>query len=480
MNQATQKDLDWADYGIRVNEQTFAVLNDQGAVVGSRDAGMSECPRCQQYRLHLSAKAKSWHCDGCYWSGRLRGGADVGAGMVDLAESASMLERWHAGGLPPALSCGIKAIDDQYKPRRGEVSVVTGYPGDGKSTFLKWYLSRVSMIHNVRFAVFSPEDQPFHLFLGQMVMKVAGKPFGLLERRELRMATQWVSNRFSMVDPPEATAEAILAQVRLNAGRGFQGVVIDPWTEVEHNMPPGMREDQYLNKVLGKVRRLARFLHVHVWIVVHPRNIDRVQDGSGKKKQPVPTMDDLAGGAMWKNKPDWGLTVHRPYKGKEGDDQVDLHVQKARFSGFLGGFIGAESLTYNSLTGTYSSDKEAFGSEVFPLDAWKEQLNTYSTMMGYFDNPDWVWPMKDPTRLRPIDWVAQKDGGWWHEVGKFQAYVDPSDFGWKVMVRLKSDATSRRTAGPFQKPDEAFSWAERTLMDWDYMADPRSFADGQS
>ena len=480
-----RKETTWADYGIRVDAWTFAQddspTDAKGKPTLTRNTAVAECPRCHSYRLILSAKAGSWHCDECYWSGKLRGGdAEQGQGLVDLADAMPMLERWHSHGRPPAFASGIHDLDAMYQPRRGEVTVITGYPGDGKSTWLKWYLIRLALNHGGRFAIFSPEDMPFHLYLGQMVVKVCERPFDQIDARDLKVAATWVRQHFAMIDPPDASAEGIIAQVRVHAEQGFHGVVIDPWTEVEHKIPPGVREDQYINSTLSTFRRLARFLHIHLWIVVHPRSIDKVANKGGKKEMPVPSMDDLAGGAMWKNKPDHGLAIHRPYKGTGVDDMwVDLHDQKARFSGFLGGGLGTCRMVYERGAGIYfpgAQDGQNYDPQPkppVPLDVYKDELNSRSSFKGYFDNPNWTWPPRNPAALRPLDWQIQDEGGWWHDAGKLQAFIDKTDHGWNATVKLKADAQSRRTVGPLKDVEAAFTWAERTVMDWEYMADPR-------
>ena len=301
--------LTWADYNVEVNELTWA---DAELKPDVRDEAMTICPKCSAYRLVVSRLRRAGHCEGCFWSFKLRGDSETGQGIVDLAESVTTLELWREKGLPPALASGVENLDKIYKPRRGEVTIVTGYPGDGKSTFLKWYLIQAAMRFNWKFLIFSPEDMPFHLFLGQMAVKIVGKAFADMDPRDLRMATEWASQHFTMLDPPEATAEGIMAQIKKFAMMkdkmsgpilhdGINGIVIDPWTEIEHAIPPGMREDQYLNATLTKFRRLARFLHVHLWIVVHPKNLDKIHDAGGKKKLPIPHLSDCAGGAMWQN-----------------------------------------------------------------------------------------------------------------------------------------------------------------------------------
>ena len=456
----------WADYGVKIDEWTFAGPNGEP---NARDEDVVVCEKCNQYRLRINRIKMTGHCEGCYFSFKVHG--TQGQGIVDLEDYEPILERWRTQGLPPKMAAGIGMLDELYQPRRGEVTVLTGFPGDGKSTWLKWYLLRVALLQRLRFAVFSPEDMPYHLYLGQLAVKIVGKPFKEIEQRELRLATAFARGHFVMLDPPLCSAEGLMAQLREAAKQGIQGAVIDPWTEVEHDIPYGMREDQYLNSKLTQFRRLARFLHIHLWIVVHPKSVEKIGNRTGTKALPVPTLDDCAGGAMWRNKTDWGLTVHRPNKGQDQDYVVDLHIQKGRFSGFLGGGLGVERLEYLTQSGSYRDCAKA-EQTLYPLEEYKAELNTRSLYKGYFDKPDWTWPPRDGTILRPIAWSGRPEGGYRHESGKFEAFVDATAEGWLSTVRLKADVTSRRAAGPFAKTDDAFGWAEKLLMDWDYLPDP--------
>src|SRR5208282_4290641 len=51
---------------------------------------------------------------------------------------------------------------------------------------------------------------------------------------------------------------------------GINGLVIDPYNEIEHRRPPNMTETEYVSEMLGKVKRFAVNHDVHVWFVAHP------------------------------------------------------------------------------------------------------------------------------------------------------------------------------------------------------------------
>ena len=105
---------------------------------------------------------------------------------------------------------------------------------------------------------------------------------------------------------------------------GIKILVIDPWNEVEHSIPAGMREDQYISIQLAKIRRFARVHDVHVFVIAHPKNLEKDKNGN----YPPPTAYDIAGGAMWRNKADNILCVFRP---DMKNSSTEVYVQKIRF-----------------------------------------------------------------------------------------------------------------------------------------------------
>jgi hypothetical protein len=111
-------------------------------------------------------------------------------------------------------------------------------------------------------------------------------------------------------DDEEPTVDWILDKARGAVLRhGVNGVVIDPYNEIEHRRPANMTETEYISQSLAKQKRFAVNHGVHFFEVAHPVKLPR-EDG----KYPPPTLYDISGSANWANKADVGLTVHRPDK----------------------------------------------------------------------------------------------------------------------------------------------------------------------
>ena len=214
-------------------------------------------------------------------------------------------------------STGWKKLDKFYKVAEGELTVITGIPGSGKSEFMENLA--VNMARDVKamwpFAFFSPENWPLSHFYSRMIEKVLCRPlskddnFQQLSKDEIIAAAESIRDFFPSIneDYKSLSLDRILELAESAVYRyGIKGLVIDPWNEVDHQYRD-MTEAQYLSKALSAVKNFAKKYGVHVWIVAHPRLIKKDANGD----YPIPTMYDISGGAHWRNKADNGLCVHR-------------------------------------------------------------------------------------------------------------------------------------------------------------------------
>lgn len=270
------------------------------------------------------------------------------------AHRERLRELWKSG-LPSGDKSGWMSLDKHYTVAPGQFTVVTGWPGSGKSEWLDALLVNL-MRQGWKFAIFSPENQPVELHVAKLLEKLSGKPFGHgpNERLTDEEVDEWsdeLDQSFAFMESPNDEALSVDAVIEA-AGPFFnkfqdgkRGLVIDPWNELEHWRPANLTETEYVSKTLSKVRNWARKNKVHVWIVAHPQKMRR-EEG----KLPIPRPDMIAGSQHWWNKADCAITVWRDFDNLDSQD-VDVYVQKVRFKHI--GRPGFVTLRYDRITGRY-------------------------------------------------------------------------------------------------------------------------------
>ncbi|XP_024983114.1 twinkle homolog protein, chloroplastic/mitochondrial-like isoform X2 [Cynara cardunculus var. scolymus] len=255
------------------------------------------------------------------------------------------------------ISTGWKAMDDLYNVVPGELTVVTGVPNSGKSEWIDALLCNLNESVGWKFALCSMENK-VREHARKLLEKRLKKPFfdvrygKSVERmspEDLEAGKQWLSDTFHLIRCendclPSITWVLDLAKAAV-LRHGVNGLVIDPYNELDHQRPSNQTETEYVSQMLTSVKRFAQHHSCHVWFVAHPKQL---QQWTGKP----PNLYDISGSAHFINKCDNGIIIHRNRDPEAGAmDLVQICVRKVRNK--VSGTIGDAFLTYNRVTGEY-------------------------------------------------------------------------------------------------------------------------------
>jgi len=289
----------------------------------------------------------------------------------------------YRNGFPHGLKCGYEMFDDHISFRGSEFTIITGTPNAGKSTFLSNILVRLASKHGWKIAMFSPEKQPTEILFSELAELFIGKsftsfnPINKMTESEVELATRFVDDTFFFmkIDEMEVTIDGILSKAEeLVKRNGVNCLVIDPWNYVEHKIPHGMSETQYISEALTKIKRFKDRYDVHVFVVAHPTKI-RKENGA----YIVPTLYDIAGSAHFFNKCDNGFVVYRDYL----SGQTRVYIQKIRWQ-FIGK-VGDVPFIYSPINKRFSEVGSNEYTTFNPIGDYELQNNPYD--LGNEDIP---------------------------------------------------------------------------------------------
>jgi len=275
-------------------------------------------------------------------------------GIISPVDCLPEILHEYSFGVGGGESTGWKSLDELYTVKVGEMTIVTGIPGAGKSNFIDALCMNLILKHSWRIASFSPENWPVKRHMKTLLEKLIDKSFDStkygqrMDPAEVTEGTNFLEEHLRFIIPKDEiiSVDAILKYARILCLQyGIKGLVIDPWNEIEHDQRPGEREDQYISRQLTKIRRFARFNGLHIWVIAHPTKLIKNTDG----KYDPPTMYDISGGAQWRNKADNGICVYRDFE----TNLTTIIIQKVRFREI--GKLGECSLKYR-FTGNYSQN----------------------------------------------------------------------------------------------------------------------------
>lgn len=335
--------IDNDEAGIKLREELVRRLGAEkcripsypnNAVVSQSDGSKRACKDLNEVLLHFGKyvvqevilNAYAVPVDGIYY-------------LTDIFPT--MLENFRKG-VQLADTTRFGEFDDYFRWKKGDINVVIGYGNHGKTTFWLQMMLTKSIYDGWKWAIFSPENYPANDFYDDLVEMYVGKWLDKMTEQEYVEACGFINDHIFYVYPTdEHSIESINEKFRyLILKKGCDGVMIDPFNQLDKNQKQFERDDQYLSNILKDVKRFALLNAVSYNIIMHPKNPIYKDD----KSLPVVDMYDIAGGAMTGNKSDQIISYYRPnHHLDKNDPAVQVHIQKLKRKR-TGGKLGSINL----------------------------------------------------------------------------------------------------------------------------------------
>ncbi len=234
----------------------------------------------------------------------------------------------------------FSSFDENFKWKKGEITLIIGRPNSGKTEFMLQLMLLKSFYDGWKWGVFSPENYPADEFYDSLIHSYIGQttdPFYKnyqMSLEEYEKGYLFVRKHFFYVYPDTLhTIEEIGSNfMYLVEHESINGTFIDPFNQlfIENY---SKRDDQYLSVFLTERKKVAVKYELCDVISSHPKSMFKNKDG----EYDVPDIYDIAGGAMWSNKVDNIISVHRPkYIQDPKDTTVEIHVKKIKKQKLVG------------------------------------------------------------------------------------------------------------------------------------------------
>lgn len=312
----------------------------------------------------------------------------------DVEEEYEALMR---GDVPSYKSLGWKPVDELVKFNNGDaLTLVSGAPGSAKSQFALEIAVRQSIIHGMKWVLFSNESgSPAMIF--QLLAKIlTGMRGSDKENWDIPIMSKdvhlyikgFIKSHFIIVDDVDLKSfkfsdflELCEKQIKRH---GISGVIADPFNNFENAFN---EFDQTmaisLNATLTKAKKFCKSNNIHLIIVPHPAKLEGAMKSSYQ----------ISGGSAWFNKPDSIIFLNRQadtadYKNGLGDD-IEIVVDKIKKN--FAGKKGTVTVKYHVATGRFGYEDD-FGVVKFDnyqsLNALKASQSDIEPFIDPFENID--------------------------------------------------------------------------------------------
>jgi hypothetical protein len=252
---------------------------------------------------------------------------------IDVKDKALLINQ---NGFDKVMGVGIKELDYLFKPKRGEITLLTGIGNYGKTAWQKSQLLSRIIMYGEKIATFSPEDTPaeeyFHDYV-EMLLGCECTPFNPNRPANdiYEAAYDYISKHIfyisaEMLSPtPQYIKEKFL---ELIVQEKVDFCCIDPFNQMTNDYKGfGGRTDKYLETLLADFSRFAKKNDVYFWVIAHPKLMERDRSGNYK----CPDVFDVNDGAMWNNKMDNITVYHRPFAQTDPSSPLaEFHSKKIK------------------------------------------------------------------------------------------------------------------------------------------------------
>jgi twinkle protein len=304
-------------------------------------------------------------------------------GIINPMDLIKEMQDIKENGIPSGLPIGHKRVDNLFTLKPPYVYIVTGAPGSGKSTFIRYMLSQyVKQNPTQRLGLYSPEQRPYGREVIKIMEAYSGKNIDDLTEAEYQSTLQTIAQHFDFIVPRKESYKeldgvgkdginglsAIFQYlIHLVKSKRLSGYVIDAWNKLEHDVGRYETEHNYIGKSLDKIIEFNEANNLFSIIIAHPTKLEKKSDGNYKK----PGLYSISGSAHWNNKADVGVVVHRDKYETVGDAthfnpdaHTEIIVEKMKFEEL--GREGDIKLFFNKSNNCFFDS---------PLESKAEQLN---------------------------------------------------------------------------------------------------------
>jgi hypothetical protein len=242
-----------------------------------------------------------------------------------------------------------------YTIKEGCTTYIGSAPASGKTELWFEILINLSCLHNWNHVIFSPETGSSAEIFAELCYKYIGKPYvqgqNSMTNGEQIVAEMFINEHFIVIDPIDEDLTItkfyeLVDEIERKEGMKIHTTTIDPWNELTEEFIQADlgREDKYLSRILGQVRKNARKTGRHNCVINHVRDQPMVSSktiaGTDISYFPMPSARDFAGGQVWFRK---GLSVLIPWRPPYGlldsdgrgaeKNEVHLKVAKSKPKG---------------------------------------------------------------------------------------------------------------------------------------------------
>lgn len=257
--------------------------------------------------------------------------------IVEFKNEIDKIRLIRSGQIKEGLKLGMPQIDEHFRFKYGNFNVILGHANVGKTTTVLYLMLLYSLKHNVKWLVFSSENEPYTI-IRKLLEFMVGKPINKMTENELKKNQEWIYEHFKFIDNNLLytykdllrLAESVMKQWK------FDGFMIDPYNSLIKDKEDlkNINSHEYDYLVCSHFRTFCRNHKCAIWLNTHA-STEALRKKHGMNhyyaEHPIPPMaSDVEGGGKFVNRADDFMVIHRYTQHPTEWMYSHLHVRKVK------------------------------------------------------------------------------------------------------------------------------------------------------
>lgn len=257
--------------------------------------------------------------------------------LINFEEQLDKLKKVRSGHIKEGLKLNVPQIDNHFRFKSGNFNVILGHANVGKTSVVMYLMLMYSIKHNLRWLVFSSENEPYSL-IRKLVEYLEGKPINKVETDDFDKRIKWINEHFKFIEPNDLyTYKGLLelAQHVKNAWH-YDGFMVDPYNSLmkDKDVLKGLSGHEYDYLATSEMRIFAKKNNVSIWLNTHAATEalrKKHPQNHPYSEHPIPPMaSDVEGGGKFVNRADDFLVIHRYIQHPTDWMYSHIHVRKVK------------------------------------------------------------------------------------------------------------------------------------------------------
>lgn len=253
--------------------------------------------------------------------------------LINQDDEEAKLLNYIQNGEEEGKETGYDELDRHFRFKENNFDIILGHDNVGKSTLI-WFLAVLSACsHDWKWIIFSPENKIYRI-QKIMIDFVLGMKSESATKEDFKKAKDFIYDKFIFIrKDKEYSIFSLLeyGEVLCKDDKDIKGFLIDPYNSLSldyKDKGKGLSGYEYHLKAATNMRIFSE-KYCSVYMNAHSITESRRQvDADGNLKRPNKAHID--GGALWANRCDNFMVLHRKIKDENEWMWTEIHVDKVK------------------------------------------------------------------------------------------------------------------------------------------------------